>query len=61
MSRSITARVPTTEDDSHDDFKPKFHAEPRNAPSVEDQIKKDISDHSVFLYMKVCALPLVQC
>jgi hypothetical protein len=55
ISRSITARVPTTESDSHDDFKPKYRAEERDANSVEDQIKKDIQEHSVFLYMKVCA------
>lgn len=55
LSRSFTARVPTHEDDTHDDFKPKFkpEAEPRHAPTVQDQIKADISGHSVFLYMKV--------
>ncbi|BDA49289.1 Monothiol glutaredoxin-S15, mitochondrial [Coccomyxa sp. Obi] len=52
--RGITARVPTEEDDIHDDFKPKFkaEAEPRSAPSAVDQIKQDISSHDVFLYMK---------
>ena len=53
--RSITARVPTHEDDTHDDFKPKFNtdAEPRSAPSVAEQIQNDVQQHPVFLYMKV--------
>ncbi|CAK0786361.1 hypothetical protein CVIRNUC_009574 [Coccomyxa viridis] len=52
--RSITARVPTHEDDTHDDFKPKFNtdAEPRSAPSVAEQIQNDVQQHPVFLYMK---------
>lgn len=53
--RSITARVPTHEDDTHDDFKPKFNtdAEPRSASSVAEQIQKDVQQNPVFLYMKV--------
>lgn len=55
VCRGITARVPTQEDDIHEDFKPKFkaEAEPRSAPSATDQIKQDITEHDVFLYMKV--------
>ncbi|KAK9919169.1 hypothetical protein WJX75_009842 [Coccomyxa subellipsoidea] len=54
VCRGITARVPTQEDDIHEDFKPKFkaEAEPRSAPSATDQIKQDITEHDVFLYMK---------
>lgn len=57
MCRSITARVPTEEGDIHDDFKPKFkaEAEPRSTPSTTEQIKQDLSQHDVFLYMKVRA------
>ncbi len=52
--------MPTHEDDTHEDFKPKFNpeAEPRTATTVEDQIKQDITDNSVFLYMKVSCLAL---
>ncbi len=59
MCRSITARVPTQEDDIHEDFKPKFkaEAEPRSAPSAVDQIKQDITENDVFLYMKVWPSP----
>lgn len=55
MCRGVTARVPTEEDDIHEDFKPKFkaEAEPRSAPSATEQIKQDITEHDVFLYMKV--------
>ena len=55
LTRGVTARVPTHEDETHEDFKPKFNpeAEPRSAPTVEDQIKADINQNSVFLYMKV--------
>jgi hypothetical protein len=54
-TRSITARVPTHEDDTHEDFKPKFNpdAEPRSASSVVEQIEQDVKQHPVFLYMKV--------
>ena len=53
--RSITARVPTHEDDTHEDFKPKFNpdAEPRSASSVTEQIEQDVKQNPVFLYMKV--------
>ena len=59
--RSITARVPTHEDDTHDDFKPKFNtdAEPRSAPSVAEQIQNDVQQHPVFLYMKVSQQELI--
>lgn len=40
-------------DDSHDDFKPHYKQEPVPEPDVDDQIKKDISSHQVFIYMKV--------
>ena len=55
LTRGVTARVPTHEEETHEDFKPKFNpeAEPRSAPTVEDQIKEDINENSVFLYMKV--------
>ena len=58
LSRQLTARVPTHEDDTHEDFKPKFNpdAEPRTASTVQDQIKRDITEHSVFVYMKVPSL-----
>ena len=57
--RSITARVPTHEDDTHEDFKPKFNAdaEPRSASSVAEQIQQDVKQYPVFLYMKVCLPP----
>ena len=65
LTRSVTARVPTHEDETHEDFKPKFNpeAEPRSAPTVEDQIKEDINHHSVFLYMKVAtsSTPTLTC
>ena len=53
--RSLTARVPTHEDDTHEDFKPKFNAdaEPRSASSVAEQIEQDVKQNPVFLYMKV--------
>ena len=59
--RSITARVPTHEDDTHDDFKPKFNtdAQPRSAPSVAEQIQNDVQQHPVFLYMKVSQQELI--
>lgn len=38
------------QDDSHDDFKPQYKGD---APgSVKDMIEKDVSTHSVFVYMK---------
>jgi len=53
--RSLTARVPTHEDDTHEDFKPKFNvdAEPRSESSVAEQIEQDVKQNPVFLYMKV--------
>eukprot|EP00775_Hariotina_reticulata_P005021 gene5021-5262_t len=39
-------------EDSHDDFKPHYKQEPVPEPDVDDQIKKDISSHQVFIYMK---------
>ncbi len=41
----------TTDDDTHDDFKPQVKAAP--AGSVEQTIEQDIKSHDVFLYMKV--------
>ena len=38
--------------DSHDDFKPKYKAEP--VDDVTSTIQNDISSHDVFIYMKVC-------
>ena len=48
--------MPTHEDDTHEDFKPKFKpdAEPRSASSVTEQIEQDVKQNPVFLYMKVC-------
>lgn len=43
-------------DDSHDDFKPKkkpLSSEPTASSDVSDIIKKQISDNSIMLYMKV--------
>ncbi|GBF91650.1 hypothetical protein Rsub_03954 [Raphidocelis subcapitata] len=39
-----------TSPDTHEDFKPKYKAEP--ASDVDDQIKKDIAGSKVFIYMK---------
>lgn len=39
-------------EDSHDDFKPKYKAEP--ASDVNSTIENDINSHDVFIYMKVC-------
>lgn len=46
--------MPTHEDDTHEDFKPKFKpdAEPRSASSVTEQIEQDVKQNPVFLYMK---------
>lgn len=38
-------------EDSHDDFKPKYKAEP--AADVNSTIENDIKSHEVFIYMKV--------
>ncbi|KAF8064519.1 GRXS15 [Scenedesmus sp. PABB004] len=37
-------------DESHDDFKPRYKAEP--VGDVEAQIKADVADNQVFIYMK---------
>ena len=41
----------STEDDSHDDFKPQVKG--GAAAGVKDTIEKDIAGHDVFIYMKV--------
>ncbi|KAK2077804.1 hypothetical protein QBZ16_004652 [Prototheca wickerhamii] len=40
----------STEDDSHDDFKPQVRGEA--AKTVAEQIKEDVTSHPVFIYMK---------
>lgn len=47
------AITPDSGSETHDDFKPKYKAEP--ASNVDEQIKKDISSNKVFIYMKVCS------
>lgn len=49
-------------DDSHDDFKPKYKAEP--VDDVTTTIEGDIKGNEVFIYMKVCGggvLPPLWC
>ena len=48
------AIVTDTSDDTHDDFKPKYKGPP--VDDAEETIKKDISSHQVFLYMKARGL-----
>ena len=43
---------PQDDADTHDDFKPKFQPEPR-AGNIADTIRADITQHKVFVYMKV--------
>jgi hypothetical protein len=45
------ATTPDSGSETHDDFKPKYKAEP--VADVNDTIKKDIDGNKVFIYMKV--------
>ncbi len=47
------AIVPDTGDETHDDFKPQYKQPPVQEDSVEAQIRKDVTNNSVFIYMKV--------
>lgn len=47
----LAARQFSTDQDSHDDFKPQVKA--AAAGDVEQTIEKDINSHDVFIYMKV--------
>lgn len=53
---SITIRSFSTEQDSHDDFKPKIKTSPPTpkdaVEEAKETIKKDVQSHAVFLYMK---------
>lgn len=46
----VARRWFSTDEDSHDDFKPQVKSAPSS--SVNDQIEQDIKEHRVFLYMK---------
>ena len=49
--QAFSAGTPSEEDDTHDDFRPQVKASP--SATAEDQIKQDITNNKVFIYMKV--------